>query len=106
MNWYTPILFGFGLNLISTICFVVIPIFTVLLLFFSKRKFLWMAPFISTFLMFVICVIAEGPSLLSVGEYRGMFLGIVVPIQIAITVIWTVISYIIACILKTKQGKK
>ena len=65
-----------------------------------------MAPFISTFLMFVICVIAEGPSLLSVGEYRGMFLGIVVPIQIAITVIWTVISYIVACILKTKQGKK
>ena len=77
-----------------------------LLLFFSKRKFLWMAPFISTFLMFVICVIAEGPSLLSVGEYRGMFLGIVVPIQIAITVIWTVISYVLACILKTKQGKK
>lgn len=75
MNWYTPILFGFGLNLISTICFVVIPIFTVLLLFFSKRKFLWMAPFISTFLMFVICVIAEGPSLLSVGEYRGDVLG-------------------------------
>lgn len=103
MNWYTPTVFG--LDLISTICFVLLPIFSVLLLFFTKQKFLWNAPILATILMVVICVIATGPSLLSVGEYRGMFLGITVPIQITITVGLTVIAYLAAYALKKKRDR-
>ena len=43
MTWYTPVLFG--LNLISTINFVLLPAAAVLLLFFLKRNLLWAAPF-------------------------------------------------------------
>ena len=71
MTWYTPVLFG--LNLISTINFILLPAAAVLLLFFLKRNLLWAAPILSTALMAAVDVIAVGPSLLTAAEYRGMF---------------------------------
>lgn len=45
MDWWNVVFFG------------VIPILTVAIIFFVKRKFLWMAPLISTILGVAISVI-------------------------------------------------
>lgn len=102
MNWWEPVLFG--LNLLCTILFILIPVLSVLLLFFLKRKFLWTAPILSTIFTVIISVIAEGPSLLSVGEYRAMFFGVIVPIQLIVVVVLTGIAYVAAYLLKQKKN--
>ena len=101
MNWYSPVLFD--LDLISTIVFILIPVLSVLLVFFIKRKFLWAAPIISTILMVIISLIEAGPSLLTVREYRRMFLGITVPIQLVSVAVLTVIAYVAAYMFKSKK---
>ena len=78
MTWYTPVLFG--LNLISTINFVLLPAAAVLLLFFLKRNLLWAAPINTTALMPAVDVIAVGPTHRTAGDYRGMLLFGIVPI--------------------------
>lgn len=101
MNWYSPVLFD--LDLIGTIIFILIPVLSVLLIFFIKRDFLWTAPIISTILMIIISLVATGPSLLTVGEYRGMFLGITVPIHITVVAVLTVIAYVAAYMHKSRK---
>lgn len=101
MNWYSPVLFD--LNLISTIIFILIPVLSVLLVFFIKRKFLWTAPIISTILIVMISLITADPSLLTVREYRMMFLGIIVPIQLIVVAVLTVIAYVVAYMFKSKK---
>ena len=103
MTWYTPVLFG--LNLISTINFVLLPAAAVLLLFFLKRNLLWAAPILSTALMTAVDVIAVGPSLLTVGEYRGMFLLVIVPIHLAVAVLLTALAYAAAYLLRRKNRR-
>lgn len=104
MGWYSPVLFG--LNLFCTIVFILIPILSVLIVFFTKRKFLWAAPIISTVLIVVFSIIALGPSLLTVREYRSMFFGISVPIQLGIVIVLTIIAYVMAYIFGRKQSRK
>ena len=103
MTWYTPVLFG--LNFISTINFVLLPIAVVLLLFFCKRKLLWAAPILSTILMIAVDVIAVGPSLLTIGEYRAMFLGFLVPIHLAVAIVLTGLAYGAAYLLKRRNKR-
>ena len=103
MTWYTPVLFG--LNLISTIDFVLLPIAAVLLLFFLKRNLLWAAPILSTALMVAVDVIAVGPSLLTVGEYRGVFFGIRVPLHLAVSILLTALAYVAAYLLRRKNRR-
>lgn len=82
--------------------FCIIPILSVVIVFFIKRKFLWIAPLISTVLSVVISIIPM-PSLLSNREHRTMFLGIAIPIQLVIVIILTVIAYLVAYILKRRK---
>ena len=63
MNWWN----------ISVFC--IIPIVSVVFFFFWKRKYLWMAPLISTAISVVISLLAM-PSILSDAEHRNMFFGI------------------------------
>lgn len=75
---------------------------SVLLIFFVKKKFLWVAPLISTGLSVAISMIAM-PSILSNNEHSTMFWGISIPIHLMIIVILTAIAYLVAYILKGKQ---
>ena len=103
MSWYTPVFFG--LNLITTINFIILPVVSVLLLFFLRRKFLWAAPIFSTVLMIAVDVIAVGPTLLTEGEYRGMFLIGLVPLHLAVSILLTALAYIAAYLLKRKDRR-
>ena len=89
MDWWNISVYG------------VIPVLTVVILFFVKRKLLWIAPLISTAVSFVISVMAM-PSILSVSEYRG-FLFWAMFLHLGITMILTAIAYYIAYVLKRKK---
>ena len=80
MNWWN----------ISVFC--IIPIASVVFFFFWKRKYLWMAPLISTAISVVISLLAM-PSILSDAEHRNMFFGISIMLHILIVVVLTVIAY-------------
>lgn len=84
--------------------FCVIPLLSVVTIFFVKRKLLWIAPLISTFLSIAISVIAM-PSIISYSEHRAMFFGISIPIHLVITIALTAIAYFVAFILKRKHSR-
>ena len=94
----------FDLNWWNASVFFIIPILSVVIVFFIKRKFLWIAPLISTVLSVVISIIAM-PSLLGNREHRAMFFGIVIPIQLVIVIILTVVAYLVAYILKRRKQR-
>ena len=85
MDWWNVSVYG------------VIPVLTVVTIFFVKRKVLWLAPMISTGVSFLISLMAM-PSILSVSEYRGFLLWAMI-LHFAIAIILTIIAYI----LKRKQ---
>ena len=89
MDWWNVSVYG------------VIPVFTVVTIFFVKRKLLWLAPLISTGVSFLISVMVM-PSILRVSEYRGFLLWAMI-LHSAIAILLTVIAYITAYILKRKQ---
>lgn len=93
---------GIDWNWWNASLFCIIPILSVVIIFFIKRKFLWIAPLISTVLSVVISIIPM-PSLLSNREHRAMFFGIAIPIQLVIVIILTVIAYLVAYILKRRK---
>lgn len=93
---------GIDWNWWNASLFCIIPILSVVIVFFIKRKFLWIAPLISTVLSVVISIIPM-PSLLSNREHRAMFFGIAIPIQLVIVIILTVIAYLVAYILKRRK---
>ena len=95
----------FDLNWWNVSVFCIIPILSVVLVFFIKRKFLWIAPMISTALSAIVSIIAM-PSILRNREHRAMFFGISIPIQLVIVIILTVIAYLVAYILKRKKAKR
>lgn len=90
LNWWNVSVFG------------IIPVLSVITIFFAKRKFLWLAPLLSTALSVVISIIAM-PSIMTYREYRAMFFGISVPIQLAIVIALTLTAYFVAHILNQKQ---
>ena len=89
MNWWN----------ISVFC--IIPIVSVVFFLFWKRKYLWMAPLISTAISVVISLLAM-PSILSDAEHRNMFFGISIMLHILIVVVLTVIAYAAARFLAKK----
>ena len=95
----------FDLNWWNASVFCIIPVLSVVIVFFIKRKLLWIAPFVSTVLSVIISIVAS-PSILSNREHRAMFWGIVIPIQLVIVIILTVIAYLVAYILKRKKAKR
>ena len=90
MDWWSIIFWG------------VIPVLTVAVVFFIKRKLLWISPLVST--AFAVSYSAiEMPTIISYGEHRAMFFILVMPGHIVIGIILTVIAYLVAHSLKRKQ---
>ena len=90
MDWYNIVIFG------------VIPIASVTLMYFIKRKLLWIAPLISTILAVVVTII-DSPTILTYSEHRNMFFILVVPGHFVIGIILTVIAYVVGYLLKQKK---
>ena len=90
MDWWGFIFWG------------VIPVLTVVTVFFIKRKLLWISPLVSTVLAVAYSAI-EMPTIISYGEHRAMFFILVMPGHIVIGIILTVIAYLVAHSLKRKQ---
>ena len=89
MDWWNVSVYG------------VIPFLTVVIMFFVKRRLLWMAPLISTAVSFALSVMAM-PSILNVSEYRGFLLWAML-LHLGITIILTAIAYFIAYVLRRKK---
>ena len=92
---------GMFMNWWNISVFYIIPIVSVVFFFFWKRKYLWMAPLISTAISVVISLLAM-PSILSDAEHRNMFFGISIMLHILIVVVLTVIAYAAARFLAKK----
>lgn len=94
MDWWNVLIFG------------VIPVLTVIVIFFTKRKLLWIAPLISSALAFVTYMIALAPinleKLFSNNEWRGFFI-LAMLMHLGIVVILTAVAYLITYILKRKK---
>lgn len=103
MGWVYDTAIG-DLNWFSTIIFIVFPVASVVILFLVKRRFLWSAPIISTLLSVAMAAMAE-PSILTYHEYRSMFFGIVIPIQLVAVVIFTILAYVAGHLLKKAAEK-
>lgn len=82
----------------QVLVFFIFPIASVLLMFFLKKKILWISPIISTVLS-VIYSIRVMPSILTVAE-SSIFWAITIPMQLVITVFFTGVAYIICWLLK------
>ena len=94
MDWWSIIFWG------------VIPVLTVAVVFFIKRKLLWISPWISPLVSTALAVAysaIEMPTIISYGEHRAMFFILVMPGHIVIGIILTVIAYLVAHSLKRKR---
>ena len=92
-------------DVINVLIFVVIPVISVSVLFFRKRRLLWIAPLLSIMLAFVVYAVTLEPSIIkafSNNEWRG-FLLLALLIQFGIAVLLTAVGYLIAHILKRKN---
>lgn len=94
----------FDLDWWNASVFCIIPVLSVVIVFFIRRKLLWIAPLVSTILSIIVSIIAS-PSILSNREHRAMFFGISIPIQLVIVIILTAVAYLVAYILKRKNAK-
>ena len=92
-------------DVINVLIFVVIPVISVSVLFFRKRRLLWIAPLLSIMLAFVVYAVTLEPSIIkafSNNEWRG-FLLLALFMQFGIAVILTAVGYLLAHILKRKN---
>lgn len=94
MDWWNVLIFG------------VIPVLTVVIIFFVKKKLLWVAPLISTVLAFLCYLITLAPitivEVFGNNEWRAFYI-LAMLMQFGITVVLTVIAYFAANILKRKM---
>ena len=92
-------------DVLNILIFVVIPVISVSVLFFRKRKLLWIAPLLSVMLAFAVYAITLEPSIIKIfsnNEWRG-FLLLALLMQFGIAVLLTAVGYLIAYILKRKN---
>ena len=92
-------------DVINVLIFVVIPVISVSVLFFRKRRLLWIAPLLSIMLAFVVYAVTLEPSIIkafSNNEWRG-FLLLALLMQFGIAVLLTAVGYLLAHILKRKN---
>lgn len=78
--------------------FLVVPVLSVVVIFCVRRRALWTAPLLSTAVS-VVLSIAAMPSLFRDPEHRAMFLGIVLPMHLAVVLALTVLACVIAYLL-------
>lgn len=93
MDWWNISVFG------------IIPLASVALLLFVKRKMLWTAPLVSTAGATAFSVLTL-PSLLENQEYRNLFFGISIPMQFAVAALLTLAAYAAAYIWKRGREKQ
>jgi len=92
-------------DVLNILIFVVIPVISMSVLFFRKRKLLWIAPLLSVMLAFAVYAITLEPSIIKIfsnNEWRG-FLLLALLMQFGIAVLLTAVGYLIAHILKRKN---
>lgn len=92
-------------DVINVLIFVVIPVISVSVLFFRKRRLLWIAPLLSIMLAFVVYAVTLEPSIIkafSNNEWRG-FLLLALLMQFGIAFLLTAVGYLLAHILKRKN---
>lgn len=92
-------------DVINVLIFVVIPVISVSVLFFRKRRLLWIAPLLSIMLAFIVYAVTLDPSIIkafSNNEWRG-FLLLALLMQFGIAVLLTAVGYLLAHILKRKN---
>ena len=92
-------------DVLNILIFVVIPVISMSVLFFRKRKRLWIAPLLSVMLAFAVYAITLEPSIIKIfsnNEWRG-FLLLALLMQFGIAVLLTAVGYLIAYILKRKN---
>jgi len=84
----------------QALVFFIFPMASVLLMFFLKRKILWISPIISTALSVIYSILVI-PSILTVAE-SSIFWAITIPLQLAIAISFTVVAYFISWLLKKR----
>lgn len=95
-------------DLLNVLIYGIIPLLTVVVIFFIKRKLLWAAPLTSTalFVFTYLTVFSvsgiEVSDLFGNSEWRGFFL-LAMLIQLVIVITITVVAGLIAYILKRKK---
>ena len=92
-------------DVLNILIFVVIPVISVSVLFFRKRRLLWIAPLLSIILAFIVYAVTLEPSIIkafSNNEWRG-FLLLALLMQFGIAVLLTAVGYLLAQILKRKN---
>ena len=92
-------------DVLNILIFVVIPVISVSVLFFRKRRLLWIAPLLSIILAFIVYAVTLEPSIIkafSNNEWRG-FLLLALLLQFGIAVLLTAVGYLLAHILKRKN---
>ena len=92
-------------DVLNILIFVVIPVISVSVLFFRKRRLLWIAPLLSIILAFIVYAVTLEPSIIkafSNNEWRG-FLLLALLMQFGIAVLLTAVGYLLAHILKRKN---
>ena len=92
-------------DVLNILIFVVIPVISMSVLFFRKRKLLWIAPLLSSILAFAVYAITLEPSIIKIFsniEWRG-FLLLAMLMQFGIAAVLTAAGYLIAYLLKRKN---
>ena len=95
-------------DLLNVLIYGVIPLLTVVVIFFIKRKLLWAAPLTSTalFVFTYLTVFSvsgiEVSDLFGNSEWRAFFV-LAMLIHLVIVITLTAIAYFVAYILKRKQ---
>ena len=92
MDWWSILVYG------------IIPILSVVIMLFIKRKVLWLSPIISTLVTVIISIIRT-PTYITYGEHRTMFLVFVMPSYFVIGIIFTILAYIIGLVLDKRKSK-
>lgn len=94
-------------DVLNVLIFVVIPVISVSVLFFMKRKLLWIAPLLSSMLAFAFYVTTLEPSIIKIfsnNEWRG-FLILAMLMQFGVAAVLTAAGYLMAHILKRKNRR-
>ena len=92
------------MDLWQVLVFIIFPISSVIAMFIIKKKYLWVAPVISTVLSTLYSVLVM-PDIITENEYRSMFFNLAIPIQLIICIALTVITYILSKLLDRKMPK-
>lgn len=96
------------MDLFNVLVFIVIPVLTVLIVFITTKKRLWIAPLISTVLAFITYATAHyigGITLIKLfknSEWSAFFV-MAMLIHLGIVIVLTLIAYIISHSLKRKK---